>query len=88
MKSIKIYICDSEKVSENDDLGFAKNDKLYNLTDLYFDETQLSGYWIDPDVDSKIGTQNIIFYLDGTSFITPLTLESETILRSCLNHGL
>jgi hypothetical protein len=87
MKVIKIYIQDNEKVSENDSLGFEKN-KVYNLTDLYFDETQLSGYWVDPDIDSKMKTQNIIFYLGGTSFTTPLTLESETILRSCLNLGL
>lgn len=87
MKTIKIYIQDNDKVSENDSLGFDKN-KVYNIVDFHFDETQLSGYWIDPDIDSKMKTQNIIFYLGGTSFTTPLTLESELILRSCLNFGI
>jgi hypothetical protein len=87
MKIIKIYIQDNDKVSENESLGFEKN-KVYNLTDLHFDETQLSGYWIDPEIDTNMGTQNIIFYMGGSSFSTPLTLESETILRSCLNLGL
>ena len=88
MKTIKIYIQDNEKVSENDDLGFEKNKGIYKLIDFCFDETQLFGYWIDPDIDSKMGTQNIIFYIGGSSFTTPLTLESEVILRSCLNLGL
>lgn len=87
MKTIQIYIQDNEKVSENDVLGFEKN-KPYNLTDLHFDETQLSGYWIDPDIDSGSKTQNIIFYLGGTSFSTPFTPESELILRKCLNLSL
>ena len=88
MKTIKIYIQDNEKIGENDNLGFDKNNNIYNLIDFHFDETQLSGYWIDHEIDTKMGTQNIIFYLGGTSFSTPLTLESETILRSCLNFGL
>jgi len=73
MKTIKIYIQDDEKISENDDLGFIKNNKLYNLVDFHFDETQLLGYWIDPDIDSETNRQNIMFYLGGTSFSTPLT---------------
>jgi hypothetical protein len=88
MKTIKVYICDNEKISENDSLGFDKNDKPYNLIDFHFDDTQLAGYWIDPDVDSRMKTQNIVFYLGGTSFTTPYTQESEAILRSCLNMGL
>jgi hypothetical protein len=88
MKIIKIYIQDNDKVSENDSLGFEKNDKIFNLIDFHFDETQLSGYWIDPDNESRMKTKNIIFYLGGTSFTTPFTLESEAILRSCLNLGL
>ena len=88
MKTIKIYIQDSEKVSENDNLGFEKNDKLFNLVDFHFDETQLSGYWIDPDIDSRMKTQNICFYLNGVSFTTPFNTESEVLLRSCLKPGL
>jgi hypothetical protein len=88
MKTIKIYIQDNDKIGENDDLGFDKNKGVYNLIDFYFDETQLLGYWVDPEIDTKMGTQNIIFYLGGTSFSTPLTLESEIILKSCLNLGL
>jgi hypothetical protein len=85
MKIIPIYICDSEKVSENDDMGFEKNGNLYKLLDFNFDETQLSGYWIDPDVDSRMRTRNIIFYLNGISFCTPFTEKSESILKNCLN---
>ena len=88
MKTIKIYIQDTEKIDENDSLGFDKNGGIYNLVDFNFNEMQLLGYWIDIEIDSKMGTQNINFYLGGTSFATPLTLESETILKSCLNLGL
>lgn len=85
MKVIKIYIFDSAKLNENDNLGFEKNHKCCNLVDLHFDEKQLAGYWIDPEFDDDTKTQDIIFYLCGQSFKTPLTLESETILRSCLS---
>lgn len=88
MKTIKIYIQNNEKIDENNSLGFEKNGGIYNLIDFYFDATQLSGYWIDPEVDTKMNTQNIIFYLGGTSFSTPWTPESEMILKSCLNIGL
>jgi hypothetical protein len=86
MKKIKICIQDSEKISENDILGFEKNNTI-NLTDLYFDETQLSGYWIDPAVD-KDGGQDIIFYIGGLSFVTPYNTMSEKILKDCLKLGL
>ena len=88
MRTIKVYICDSVKVSENDSLGYEKNGDLYHLIDFNFDETQLSGYWIDPDIDDDTKTQDIVFYLGGQSFKTPFTVESETILKSCLKLGL
>lgn len=88
MKNIKIYIQDSDKVSENEDLGFKKNDEPYSLTDLYFDETQLSGFWIDKEVDDRMGTLNIVFYLNGVSFCTPFNDNSLRELKECLNMGL
>lgn len=88
MRTIKIYIFDSAKLSENDDLGFKKNNKVCNLIDLNFDETQLSGFWIDTDIDDDTKTQDIVFYLGGTSFKTPYTADSEALLRSCLKLGL
>jgi hypothetical protein len=88
MKSIKIYIFDSAKVNENESLGFEKNGKCVQLVDFHFDETQLSGYWIDPDIDDDTNTQDINFYIAGQSFKTPYSNASELILRSCLNIGL
>lgn len=85
MKTIKIYIFDSAKLSENDDLGFAKNDLCCNLIDFNFDETQLVGYWIDPDIDDDTKTRDIVFYLNGQSFKTPYNAVSEALLNSCLN---
>jgi len=84
MKTIKIYIQDNAKIDENDQLGFEKNKGIYKLVNFYFNEVDLSGYWIDPDFDDRSGTQNINFYVSGISFQTPMTLESETTLRSCL----
>ncbi len=84
MKTIKIYIQDNAKIDENDQLGFEKNKGIYKLVNFFFDETQLSGYWVDPDIDDKTGSQNINFYVAGISFQTPWTTESEAILRSCL----
>lgn len=88
MKTIKIYIFDSAKLGENEDLGFKKNNKVCNLIDFHFDETQLAGYWIDPDIDDDTKTQDIVFYLAGQSFKTPFKPESEALLKSCLNLGL
>ena len=85
MKTIKIYIFDSAKFDENDNLGFRKNNKCCNLVDFHFDETKLSGYWIDPETDDDTLTQDIVFYVGGQSFKTPLTEQSEALLISCLN---
>ncbi len=84
MKTIPIYIYDSAKLSENDSLGFEKNNKCCNLVDFHFDEMQLSGYWLDPDIDDDTKTQDIVFYIGGQSFKTPFTNVTIAILNSCL----
>lgn len=84
MKTIKIYTFDSAKLSENEDLGFTKNDECCKLIDFHFDEKQLSGYWIDTDIDDDTKTKDIVFYIGGQSFKTPFNLVSEAVLRSCL----
>lgn len=88
MKTIKVYIFDSEKVTENEDLGFNKNNKCFHEVDFHFDETQMSGYWIDPEIDDDTCTQDIIFYVAGQPFITPFSPATEGLLRTCLNLGL
>ena len=88
MKTIKIYIYDNEKLSENDNLGFKKNEKTCHLIDFNFNETHLSGYWVDPDIDSDTGTQDIVFYINGQSFKIPWSQQSENLLISCLNPEL
>ena len=86
MKTIKIYICDSEKAEYNNDLGVDKysNDEIYKLVDLKFDETKMNGYWVDPVINA-VGVRNIIFYLSGETLTTPLTAKSLAILDSCLD---
>jgi hypothetical protein len=84
MISIDIYIKDSEKISENEMMGYEKNDHIYSLVPFYFKEDHLSGYWEDVEIDTQMGTINIIFYVGGSSFCTPYSKETETILKNCL----
>ena len=88
MRTIKIYIFDSEKIDENESVGFRVNKDTVRLVDFHFDETQLSGYWIDPEVNDDTGSQDIIFYLGGVTFKTKWSPQNEKILRECLNLGL
>jgi hypothetical protein len=88
MKTIKIYIFDSEKIDENESVGFRVNKDTVRLVDFHFDETQLSGYWIDPDVNDDTGNQDIIFYVGGETFKTKWNPQNEELLRGCLKLGL
>jgi hypothetical protein len=84
MKTIQIYIYDLKKAEENESIGFEKNKDLCNVAELNFNESALSGFWLDPEVDEDTLSQNIIFYLHGTSFTAPYTKQNYELLRSCM----
>jgi hypothetical protein len=97
MKSIPIYIWDTaprEKVQalidENEALGFEKNknipkveDKMM-LVDFNFDDKKFIGYWIDNDIHDDSHTRDIIFYIGGTSFRTPLLTSTINLFNQIL----
>ena len=88
MRTIPIYIADSVKLDENDNFGFEVNKDAIQLVDFCFDETQVSGYWIDPEVNDDTRSQDMIFYVGGVTFKTKWSPQNEGILRECLNLGL
>ena len=99
MRVIQIYIYDTAKkqladklLQENEDLGFEKNkvskadlQASYNLVDFFFDEKQLTGFWLDPGRDDDTKTVDIIIYIGGLSFRTPHSKQKVEQLTELLN---
>lgn len=102
MTVIPIYIFDSAKSElaeklqqENDRLGFEKNkieelqrESRYSLVDFFFNERQLTGFWLDIDRDDDTKTKDIIVYIGGVSFRTPFSQEKHMQLIELLNLNL
>jgi len=95
MIRIPIYIRDSVKAKaalketeqrENLGLEYKRIPIPQVLVDMWIDETKISGFWVDPDIDDDTQARDIVFYLvvaDG--FRTPWTEEMESLLKSILN---
>jgi hypothetical protein len=98
MRRVEIYIYDTsdeskvqEMIAENNLLGFTKNvipenTERWRLTDFYFDEKKIIGYWIDPEPDDDSGTIDIIFYIGSTSFRTPVSKEKIKFFEDILKN--
>jgi hypothetical protein len=99
MQTLPIYIFDyavQEKVQkqldENELMGFKKNPVTEKdlivpctITEFYFNERKLSGYWVDPDKNDDSGTINdIIVSIGYQSFRSPYSQELINLLNSLL----
>ncbi len=85
MKSIEIFIWDGNKIKQNELLGKDTYDctNMY-LSNLFFSETSIDGYYIQNHIDSETKTKNIIIVIGGSTFCSPYTEEKEKLLKSCL----
>lgn len=75
---IDIYLFNSavtDEERENEILGFEKNKissaKKVKTETLYLDENHIDAFWRDPDIDDDTGNNDIIIYINGSSFRTP-----------------
>lgn len=99
MKTIPIYIFDyairekvQKQLDENESMGFKKNNVTendlkvpYTITEFYFSESKLSGYWIDPDTDNDSGNKNdLIIFIGNQSFRSPYSADLIYLLNSLL----
>lgn len=83
--TVPIYINDSQKLQENEDLGFEKNAECTLIVDMHFRRESLTAFWIDPEVDENTSKRDIIFYLGELSFRTPLKQKTIQLFNSCLD---
>jgi hypothetical protein len=82
MKKMEIFIWNGDAVENNKLLG--KEDPECYLSDLFFSETAVEGYYVQKHTDSETKTRNIVMLIGSTTFCSPYTEEKEKLLKSCL----
>ena len=69
---ILIHLIDDERTALNDLIG--KDDDL-EIKQVPLKFVSIDCFWVDPEINKDSETQDIIFYINGSSFRTPFTKE-------------
>jgi hypothetical protein len=85
IQCVDIYLIDYDKSDENENLGIENKD-IATKTTFWFSDTALTGFYIDDNIDDYTKTQDIIFFLGGSSYRTPFNPETFCILTNILKR--